>query len=395
VVFINACAIAQNGSRCALPTDFKMDSCLPLGNGYLGAVYSFASSSGNVEDLAGCKFNKIRRFSGSASHFSWPLPFPDIKEDNPEWREDPLAFHIDGRDLDGKYIRRAYATDKFSLCDESVPAPLCKPVFRTPLKEGRFETMQEYLVTCPCGQKLVGQYSVVRDIRLSTDHPGSYKFTVTETGQMGPDLRSCAAEIDPIAPAEGDTTAFCGKNHIPYSPDRYCCISDPEKLDQVITPKFPIESAHILDVCPGRTKYREPLPPNGCGPDHLDFFEGWEAAIIEFNEKGLEHYPYSGVRDNPAGGKDTQFADPNGRQNLPCDVHDRCYSTCAADLTPHKSQCDEEFRLAMMQVCDRSHETQQIKNSCYHYVDVYYWIVALKGTTSYASAQMQVCKCCQ
>lgn len=95
-------------------------------------------------------------------------------------------------------------------------------------------------------------------------------------------------------------------------------------------------------------------------------------------------------KDNPAGGKDTHFA--NREYSGPCDKHDECYQTCNATPTGQK-KCDYQMYENMMKVCHQSKEPKRIKNKCFSYARIYYTGLRAFGDNAFQERQLAVCKC--
>jgi hypothetical protein len=98
-------------------------------------------------------------------------------------------------------------------------------------------------------------------------------------------------------------------------------------------------------------------------------------------------------KDNPAGGRDTQFA--NAARTAPCDDHDRCYQTCNP-AAGAKDACDLAMLNGMLAVCNASTEPQNIVDSCRTWANRYYNIGLRSrfAQTAFDNRQKQVCNCC-
>jgi hypothetical protein len=95
-------------------------------------------------------------------------------------------------------------------------------------------------------------------------------------------------------------------------------------------------------------------------------------------------------KDNPAGGKDTQFA--NAATTGPCDHHDRCYQTCNTNPGAREA-CDDQMYIDMREVCHRSSEDASHKLHCYEFVNTYYDGVRDFGESAFVEDQRKVCSC--
>jgi Domain of unknown function (DUF4157) len=96
-------------------------------------------------------------------------------------------------------------------------------------------------------------------------------------------------------------------------------------------------------------------------------------------------------KDNPAGGKDTQFG---LLKNLdgPCDKHDRCYQTCNSS-PDSKDKCDDNMFSNMVAVCNASTESKPIKEKCHKFAQLYFKGLKAFGGNAFSERQDQVCSC--
>src|SRR3954454_9945161 len=99
--------------------------------------------------------------------------------------------------------------------------------------------------------------------------------------------------------------------------------------------------------------------------------------------------------DNPAGGKDTQFAlrTPCANGGKACDCHDECYQTYPSN----KDRCDTAMMQQMIATCHASAGSNDVKSECYRWAYRYYSF-GLKGNPisghTFKKRQAQV-KACQ
>jgi hypothetical protein len=113
---------------------------------------------------------------------------------------------------------------------------------------------------------------------------------------------------------------------------------------------------------------------DGCSlPDGIPL--EWESVISIFFDK-----------DNPTGGKDTQFANDNGMG--PCDIHDECYQS----LTSNKEDCDKKMLIAMVNVC-RNSSDENAKHSCVKWAAIYYNLLMKFGDTVFYERKKQLIDC--
>lgn len=105
-------------------------------------------------------------------------------------------------------------------------------------------------------------------------------------------------------------------------------------------------------------------------------------------------------RNNPAGGRDTQFANPRGMLPIrgpcrpgdacgPCDKHDICYQTCGSN----RGECDYQMYQDMLSVCEASTESEAIKEKCRAFAGSYWGGLAGFGKEAFEERQGEVCIC--
>jgi hypothetical protein len=96
-------------------------------------------------------------------------------------------------------------------------------------------------------------------------------------------------------------------------------------------------------------------------------------------------------KDNPAGGRDTQFAlgIPTLAGGVGCDRHDECYQSCGSN----QLGCDTRMREDMLAICARSSEGDAVKASCREWAQLYYAALRRFGGATHAERQSSVCGC--
>ncbi|HRI60467.1 MAG TPA: DUF4157 domain-containing protein [Saprospiraceae bacterium] len=95
-------------------------------------------------------------------------------------------------------------------------------------------------------------------------------------------------------------------------------------------------------------------------------------------------------KDNPAGGKDTQFGSKSGKhEGLPCDYHDDCYQSLLSD----KDTCDIEMFKNMLNVCMNSKESKAVKLDCIEKAKLYFYGLQLGAHTAFYQRKYQLTKC--
>lgn len=102
---------------------------------------------------------------------------------------------------------------------------------------------------------------------------------------------------------------------------------------------------------------------------------------------------YAVDADNPAGGKDTQFAlrTPCADGGKACDCHDECYQTYPSN----KATCDTAMKQQMLTTCQASAESNEVKTECYRWAYRYYSIGLQNpiSTSAFKKRQAQVKQC--
>ncbi len=94
-------------------------------------------------------------------------------------------------------------------------------------------------------------------------------------------------------------------------------------------------------------------------------------------------------KDNPAGGRDTQFAFglPTALGGDACDRHDECYQTC----NPlGKAGCDARMYADMVRICLASSEGLAVKASCLRWANIYYTGLRLGGDFAFIQRQARL-----
>jgi hypothetical protein len=99
-------------------------------------------------------------------------------------------------------------------------------------------------------------------------------------------------------------------------------------------------------------------------------------------------------RDNPAGGKNTQFSrrKPSDDGGRACDRHDECYQTCHHDSSA-KHHCDKQFHDDLVGICHEHAEGPHERAKCLGWATAYYGIVRSAGGKAFHQRQEQVCNC--
>jgi|GEM_PF-1446207 len=178
---------------------------------------------------------------------------------------------------------------------------------------------------------------------------------------------SCQHEPPEAPKACCEDKGFFSTSRKIYDTTTQCCAKGK------VLPKTPVND---LDDCPDRTQNSRAHEYDGCS------VPSW--------------VPISN-KDNPAGGRDTQFS--NGARTGACDVHDTCYQTCApGDKSARKAAkavCDNLLLSTALATCDASQETQQIRQSCRTWANRYHTAVDDFGGSAYDSDQKLWCDCCK
>jgi len=99
-------------------------------------------------------------------------------------------------------------------------------------------------------------------------------------------------------------------------------------------------------------------------------------------------------KDNPAGGKDTQFSNSvsGSPGTLACDKHDECYQTCNPSPGA-RAKCDEAMHQYMKLICVRSSENVYTKAQCFKWAEIYYTALRAGGGSAFAARQTETCSC--
>jgi hypothetical protein len=107
-------------------------------------------------------------------------------------------------------------------------------------------------------------------------------------------------------------------------------------------------------------------------------------------------YQYDGcsnVPDNPALGRDTQFANP--QHTGACDEHDRCYQTCwGTNMEGGRLICDQRLRDIALATCSASQEVLGTRLECTFWANRYYSGLRRWGGGAFEERQRSVCNCC-
>ncbi|MET8336009.1 hypothetical protein ABZV14_27960 [Streptosporangium canum] len=96
-------------------------------------------------------------------------------------------------------------------------------------------------------------------------------------------------------------------------------------------------------------------------------------------------------KDNPAGGRDTQFARglPTTEGGVACDRHDECYQSCVTE----RDACDSRMYAGMKQICAQSKESAGVKATCYEWATLYYTALKRGAEGAFQQRKRQVCGC--
>jgi hypothetical protein len=99
--------------------------------------------------------------------------------------------------------------------------------------------------------------------------------------------------------------------------------------------------------------------------------------------------------DNPAKGKDTQFAEaiPSLISGKPCDRHDECYQTCHHGDESAKEKCDKRMVEDMIDICFDAKGKESKK--CFRWAKIFRWILREHAGKAYRDRQEEVCRCTQ
>ncbi len=98
-------------------------------------------------------------------------------------------------------------------------------------------------------------------------------------------------------------------------------------------------------------------------------------------------------KDNPAGGKDTDFGAKTGvNEGKACDFHDECYQTCDKSVGA-KESCDFKMYQNMVATCNASKEPKSVKEKCIKWAERYYTGLVVGGGSAFDERQKQTCGC--
>lgn len=150
---------------CAYPTNFQQTSGQDAGDGTLQFAYSWASSTGNLKDLAACTVTELVNYPGTANPYPWPSPpFPTVSSPNPTITPSPGAPGPDGVIYD---TQRLPSTG-----------------FPIPSFSGSFTATQYWRYQCSCVangayQNISGPLSITRSVYSAEDF---WYYSVTKSG---------------------------------------------------------------------------------------------------------------------------------------------------------------------------------------------------------------------
>jgi hypothetical protein len=155
-----------------------------------------------------------------------------------------------------------------------------------------------------------------------------------------------------------------------FGPASFTAIGAPPQPQPFIPGGGSVQPKTIQRACAGGTWQFE---YDGCS------VPAWISSLLGIN------------KDNPAGGRDTQFAFgiPTSRGGRACDRHDECYQTCGAD----KARCDIQMYDDMMAICNASTESYTRKQFCYDWAHLYWNGLFAGGGSAYRERQQQTCRC--
>jgi hypothetical protein len=144
---------------CAVPTNFtSTETNLP--DGTLSFQYTFQSSTGNIQDLAGCKVGETVFYPGTQNPWVWPLP---MVQSTPN----PTALYGSGNN--------AYISDK-----NGPPSS-----YKQPYSYAHFQATQRLQWECPCYNS--GNYNnfvpdITIDRKVFQDTDGKWKYQIQKSG---------------------------------------------------------------------------------------------------------------------------------------------------------------------------------------------------------------------
>ena len=141
----------NQNSVCAVPTNLKQLSATDIGGGNLQFKYAYSSSTGNLNDLAGCTVSEIVNYPGTENPYVWPSPPFPSKTSNPNPSIGPTPA-ISGPA--GVFV------DTHKLPSTNFPVPS---------SSGSFTATQYYRYSCSCAangsyQNIDGPLSIVRSV---------------------------------------------------------------------------------------------------------------------------------------------------------------------------------------------------------------------------------------
>ncbi len=168
---------------CAVPMGFHQTNVVETAPGHLRFTYSWASSTGDVNDLDQCMVCESVYFEQNV----YPPPFPPIEVPNPTLLCAPGNANAtsDGASATGY--------DDNPIAGVLNPGDFIKPYFPK-----SFPATQKFFFTCPCKTRpgtgiayavtIFGPLTIGQDVTQNPD--GTYKFTVSKSG--------ASSSIDPL-----------------------------------------------------------------------------------------------------------------------------------------------------------------------------------------------------
>ncbi|MCY3820528.1 MAG: hypothetical protein OXH52_14405 [Gammaproteobacteria bacterium] len=136
-------------------------------NGVLTFHYSWASTTGDLEDISSCRIREFVIYHGSAPRFRFP---------NPPWNYSvPNPTSVTGSASYGRFV------------DDHFPGS-----FASNLANGSVTATQRYEYSCPCATNnqwmVLQNHRIYREVERKAN--GQYRYTITKAGR--------SATIDPI-----------------------------------------------------------------------------------------------------------------------------------------------------------------------------------------------------
>jgi len=183
----NLWEVDVQAATCAVPVNIQqLGQGSDTGNGTLHFDYSYVSSTGNPNDLAGCTVGErvvyldANNQPSTLSPFKYPLPFSDLLRNT--GASNPTVRNFDPG---------AGITD-----DQETPGPFVKPYVQTIVK-----AMQYYRYYCTCKnngawQSLAGPIWINRSVDPNSG--GTWRFTVCKTNIVGATAPYSCATINPL-----------------------------------------------------------------------------------------------------------------------------------------------------------------------------------------------------